>query len=148
MIFHMYHVPRQWLKPSGNTLVLFEEMEGDPIQISFATRQIQSSTHNCQKLTHYLQICGVLIQLQQGDRGLHCHSIAHFLNRSFLQSNSQVLEHQVGLVGASDMARAAALGLSPLFERCNILIRVNTNTFLKIDNSTGTKMLSNSIFQL
>lgn len=42
MIFHRYHVPRAWLKPSGNTLVLFEEMGGDPTQISFATRQIQS----------------------------------------------------------------------------------------------------------
>ncbi|KAF3455018.1 hypothetical protein FNV43_RR05466 [Rhamnella rubrinervis] len=38
----LYHVPRAWLKPSGNTLVLFEEMGGDPTQISFATRQIQS----------------------------------------------------------------------------------------------------------
>ncbi|XP_015890709.1 beta-galactosidase 8 isoform X2 [Ziziphus jujuba] len=38
----LYHVPRSWLKPSGNTLVLFEEMGGDPTQISFATRQIQS----------------------------------------------------------------------------------------------------------
>ena len=42
MIFNRYHVPRAWLKPSGNTLVLFEEMGGDPTQISFATRQIQS----------------------------------------------------------------------------------------------------------
>lgn len=40
--FHSYHVPRSWLKPSGNTLVLFEEMGGDPTEISFATRQIQS----------------------------------------------------------------------------------------------------------
>lgn len=37
-----YHVPRDWLKPSGNILVLFEEMGGDPTQISFATRQIGS----------------------------------------------------------------------------------------------------------
>nr|AJQ19480.1 beta-galactosidase [Diospyros kaki] len=38
----LYHVPRSWLQPSGNTLVLFEEMGGDPTQISFATRQIGS----------------------------------------------------------------------------------------------------------
>ncbi|PON71842.1 Glycoside hydrolase [Parasponia andersonii] len=38
----LYHVPREWLKPSGNTLVLFEETGGDPTQISFATRQIES----------------------------------------------------------------------------------------------------------
>ncbi|KAI5666236.1 hypothetical protein M9H77_16089 [Catharanthus roseus] len=38
----LYHVPREWLKPSENILVLFEEMGGDPTQISFATRQIES----------------------------------------------------------------------------------------------------------
>ncbi|KAL9322778.1 hypothetical protein ACSQ67_010831 [Phaseolus vulgaris] len=38
----LYHVPRSWLKPSGNTLVLFEEKGGDPTQISFVTKQIES----------------------------------------------------------------------------------------------------------
>ncbi|KAA8531157.1 hypothetical protein F0562_005929 [Nyssa sinensis] len=38
----LYHVPRSWLQPNGNTLVLFEEMGGDPTQISFVTRQIES----------------------------------------------------------------------------------------------------------
>ncbi|KAF7805571.1 beta-galactosidase 8 [Senna tora] len=38
----LYHVPRSWLKPSGNTLVLFEENGGDPTQITFATKQIGS----------------------------------------------------------------------------------------------------------
>ncbi|XP_027342631.1 beta-galactosidase 8-like isoform X1 [Abrus precatorius] len=38
----LYHVPRSWLKPDGNTLVLFEESGGDPTQISFATKQIES----------------------------------------------------------------------------------------------------------
>ncbi|KAA8550416.1 hypothetical protein F0562_002100 [Nyssa sinensis] len=38
----LYHVPRSWLQPNGNTLVLFEEMGGDPTQISFATRHIES----------------------------------------------------------------------------------------------------------
>lgn len=37
-----YHVPRSWLKPSGNILVLFEEIGGDPTQITFATRQMGS----------------------------------------------------------------------------------------------------------
>lgn len=40
--FHRYHVPRSWLKPNGNILVLFEEKGGDPTQISFATKQLQS----------------------------------------------------------------------------------------------------------
>ncbi|KAI4322247.1 hypothetical protein L6164_021958 [Bauhinia variegata] len=38
----LYHVPRSWLQPNGNTLVLFEEMGGDPTQISFVTKQIGS----------------------------------------------------------------------------------------------------------
>ncbi|MQL82322.1 hypothetical protein Taro_014801 [Colocasia esculenta] len=38
----LYHVPRSFLRPNGNTLVLFEEMGGDPRQTSFATRQLGS----------------------------------------------------------------------------------------------------------
>nr|CAC44501.1 beta-galactosidase [Fragaria x ananassa] len=38
----LYHVPRSWMKSSGNTLVLFEEVGGDPTQLSFATRQVES----------------------------------------------------------------------------------------------------------
>ncbi|KAL8092369.1 beta-galactosidase 8 isoform X1 [Apium graveolens] len=38
----MYHVPRSWLKPTENILVLFEEIGGDPTQISFANRQVES----------------------------------------------------------------------------------------------------------
>ncbi|KAK7257722.1 hypothetical protein RIF29_31900 [Crotalaria pallida] len=38
----LYHVPRSWLQPDDNTLVLFEESGGDPTQISFATKQIGS----------------------------------------------------------------------------------------------------------
>ncbi|XP_038705830.1 beta-galactosidase 8 [Tripterygium wilfordii] len=38
----LYHVPRSWLQPSGNILVLFEEIGGDPTQIAFSTRQTGS----------------------------------------------------------------------------------------------------------
>lgn len=38
----LYHVPRSWLKSSDNTLVLFEEIGGDPTQLSFGTRQVES----------------------------------------------------------------------------------------------------------
>ncbi|MED6155821.1 Beta-galactosidase 8 [Stylosanthes scabra] len=38
----LYHVPRSWLKPDGNILVLFEETGGDPTKISFATKQVAS----------------------------------------------------------------------------------------------------------
>ncbi|MGI4297454.1 hypothetical protein ACR2WD_27390, partial [Klebsiella pneumoniae] len=33
-----YHVPRSWLKPSGNFLVVFEELGGDPTGISLVRR--------------------------------------------------------------------------------------------------------------
>ncbi|GFP93194.1 beta-galactosidase [Phtheirospermum japonicum] len=33
-----YHVPRSWLKPSGNLLVVFEELGGDPTGISLVRR--------------------------------------------------------------------------------------------------------------
>ncbi|CAI0542299.1 unnamed protein product [Linum tenue] len=38
----LYHVPRSWLKSTGNTLVLFEENGGDPTKIAFATPQVGS----------------------------------------------------------------------------------------------------------
>ncbi|CAH9130257.1 unnamed protein product [Cuscuta epithymum] len=37
-----YHVPRSWLKPSGNIIVLFEEEGGDPTELSFVTREVGS----------------------------------------------------------------------------------------------------------
>ncbi|KAF5935208.1 hypothetical protein HYC85_026337 [Camellia sinensis] len=36
-----YHVPRSWLKPSGNSLVVFEEWGGDPTGISLVKRIAQ-----------------------------------------------------------------------------------------------------------
>jgi hypothetical protein len=37
-----YHVPRSWLQPSGNTLVLFEEIGGNPSGVSLVTRSVDS----------------------------------------------------------------------------------------------------------
>ena len=37
-----YHVPRSWIQESGNTLVLFEEIGGDPSKISFVTSLVSS----------------------------------------------------------------------------------------------------------
>ncbi|KAL9268149.1 Beta-galactosidase 3-like protein [Drosera capensis] len=34
-----YHVPRSWFRPSGNVLVVFEEVGGDPTKISFSKRK-------------------------------------------------------------------------------------------------------------
>lgn len=35
---HRYHIPRSFFKPSGNTLIIFEERGGDPTKITFAKR--------------------------------------------------------------------------------------------------------------
>lgn len=41
-MFDRYHVPRSWLKSSGNILVLFEEVGGNPTKLSFASRETES----------------------------------------------------------------------------------------------------------
>ncbi|XP_074587456.1 beta-galactosidase 6-like [Curcuma longa] len=38
----LYHVPRSFIQPGKNKLILFEEMGGDPTKISFTTRQTTS----------------------------------------------------------------------------------------------------------
>lgn len=45
-----YHVPRSWLKPTQNLLVLFEELGGDPTKISLVTRSVTSV---CADVTEY-----------------------------------------------------------------------------------------------
>ncbi|KAJ8451967.1 hypothetical protein Cgig2_007450 [Carnegiea gigantea] len=37
-----YHVPRSWLKPTNNLLVIFEEMGGDPTKISLVKRSVST----------------------------------------------------------------------------------------------------------
>ncbi|KAK1373471.1 Beta-galactosidase [Heracleum sosnowskyi] len=37
-----YHVPRSWLKPTQNSLVLFEELGGDPSKIAIVKRSVSS----------------------------------------------------------------------------------------------------------
>jgi len=37
-----YHVPRSWLKPKGNLMVVFEELGGNPNWISLMKREISS----------------------------------------------------------------------------------------------------------
>ncbi|GAB2269227.1 Beta-galactosidase 1 [Dionaea muscipula] len=37
-----YHIPRSWLKPTGNLLVVFEEWGGDPNQIFLVKREVDT----------------------------------------------------------------------------------------------------------
>ncbi|KAJ0040841.1 hypothetical protein Pint_28371 [Pistacia integerrima] len=45
-----YHVPRSWLKPTQNLLVLFEELGGNPSRISLVKRSVTSV---CAEVTEY-----------------------------------------------------------------------------------------------
>lgn len=45
-----YHVPRSWLKPTQNSLVLFEELGGDPAKISLVKRSV---TGVCADISEY-----------------------------------------------------------------------------------------------
>ncbi|CAK9157086.1 unnamed protein product [Ilex paraguariensis] len=45
-----YHVPRSWLKPAQNLLVLFEELGGDPTRIALVKRSVTSV---CADVTEY-----------------------------------------------------------------------------------------------
>lgn len=40
LVSFRYHVPRSWLKPTGNLLVVFEEIGGDASKISLVKRSI------------------------------------------------------------------------------------------------------------
>lgn len=46
---HRYHVPRSFLKDSGNVLVLFEEEGGNPLDISLNTVSTTNSEDNLSK---------------------------------------------------------------------------------------------------
>ncbi|KAG0486826.1 hypothetical protein HPP92_008921 [Vanilla planifolia] len=63
----MYHIPRSWINPTGNLLVLFEEWVGDPASISMVTR----NTGN---------ICSYVSELQP--------SVVHWRNKGY--NNSKV----------------------------------------------------------
>lgn len=44
--FSRYHVPRSWLKPTQNLLVIFEELGGDASKITFQRRLLTSVCAN------------------------------------------------------------------------------------------------------
>lgn len=48
--FFRYHLPRSWLKPTQNLLVLFEELGGDPTRITLVKRSV---TTVCADIAEY-----------------------------------------------------------------------------------------------
>jgi hypothetical protein len=51
MAFLRYHIPRQFLKPQDNLLVLFEEMGGNPQQITVNTVYVRTVCRNVNELS-------------------------------------------------------------------------------------------------
>lgn len=72
-----YHVPRSWLKPTDNSLVLFEELGGDPTRISLVKR---STTTICGDMFEYhpnikdwhIESYGKTQELHRPKVHLHC----------------------------------------------------------------------------
>ncbi|KAK1433309.1 hypothetical protein QVD17_10219 [Tagetes erecta] len=72
-----YHVPRSWLKPTDNSLVLFEELGGDPTRIQLVKR---STTTVCADMFEYhpnikdwhIESFGKTQELHRPKVHLHC----------------------------------------------------------------------------
>ncbi|KAJ0960439.1 hypothetical protein J5N97_001721 [Dioscorea zingiberensis] len=69
----LYHIPHSFLKPSKNLLVLFEEMNGDPLQITLETISVSSvcgavSESNMRQILSPIRRPKVQLYCHQGKR--------------------------------------------------------------------------------
>ncbi|KAG6417938.1 hypothetical protein SASPL_120135 [Salvia splendens] len=122
----LYHVPRSWLKPSGNVLVLFEQEGGDPTKLSFATREVQSI---CSRVSdsHPIPVEMWTADEETRKRAGPTLSLGCLIHiRSYLRSTSPALELLMDHAGVSATADAAAKELSPLLKRIDVRVSVNT----------------------
>ncbi|KAF9599207.1 hypothetical protein IFM89_036252 [Coptis chinensis] len=74
-----YHVPRSWLNPSGNLLVIFEEWGGDPNGISLVSRTVDSVCADIFELqptllSYQRQVSGTINQPLRPKAHLRCSS--------------------------------------------------------------------------
>ncbi|XP_031473527.1 beta-galactosidase 5-like [Nymphaea colorata] len=72
-----YHVPRSWVRPTGNLLVVFEEIGGDASGISLVTRSLASVCADVSEFHPYLrnwhlENYGKTEVLQQPKIHIHC----------------------------------------------------------------------------
>lgn len=72
-----YHVPRSWLKPKQNLLVIFEELGGDASKISFVKRTTGSVCadafeHHPTVENWHIEDTGEGKMVQQVNLNLHC----------------------------------------------------------------------------
>lgn len=66
-----YHVPRSWLKPSKNLLIIFEEIGGDISKISLVKRSVKTV---CAKVSDnwHTESIGEQEELTKPNISLHC----------------------------------------------------------------------------
>lgn len=82
----LYHVPRSWIQPTGNVLVLFEELGGDPTQISFMARSVGTVCARVSE-THLPPVgswkssatSGLKVNKPKAELQLHCPSSGHLI---------------------------------------------------------------------
>lgn len=72
-----YHVPRSWLKPTQNLLVLFEELGGDASKITLVERKTASVCANAHEHhprvgNWHIENTGEATMLHQAKVHLHC----------------------------------------------------------------------------
>ncbi|GFZ04263.1 beta galactosidase 1 [Actinidia rufa] len=112
-----YHVPRSWLHPKGNLLVVFEEWGGNPYGISLVKREMESVCTDIYEwqptLTNWqLQSSGKVNKPLRPKAHLQCAPV-----KRSRQSNLQALEHQKGFVEASVRGAVMPIILMMSFKR-------------------------------
>lgn len=124
-----YHVPRSWLKPTQNSLILFEELGGDPTRITLLKR---SMTSVCADVTEYhpniknwhIESYGKSQEFHRPKVHLHCgpgHSISSIKFASFGTPLGTCGSFQQGTCHATtsyDVLQKKCIGK----ERCSVTI--------------------------
>jgi len=113
-----YHVPRSWLHPTKNVLVLLEEVGGDPSGISFGTRYVDTVC------AHVSQAHPTVSSLTLPELRLQCSSRQHISSISFASfgnpsgSCRNFIKGSCHAVNSASIVEKACLGK----EKCSISV--------------------------
>ncbi|XP_022940967.1 beta-galactosidase 5-like isoform X1 [Cucurbita moschata] len=100
-----YHVPRSWLKPTNNVLVLFEELGGDASKISFLRRSVTGAC--AEAVEHHVKNESYIIESNGESDSLHLqcnpgHVISAIKFASFGTPSGTCGSYQKGICHAPD----------------------------------------------
>ncbi|XP_022981816.1 beta-galactosidase 5-like [Cucurbita maxima] len=100
-----YHVPRSWLKPTNNVLVLFEELGGDASKISFLRRSVTGAC--AEAVEHHVKNASYIIESNGESDSLHLqcnpgHVISAIKFASFGTPSGTCGSYQKGICHAPD----------------------------------------------